>query len=134
MVFLRVLYTSPWRLHGTYCLLSLWRAARGSKLMRLELIHGLFITLTEFRLSTTFIPMIIIMHIYNWYHSITTGIHLYIRTQIICTRHFFPLLYYLPLLLAFFCSLFAPFTPSYLLGTLLAVTGSVHLVLTLLVN
>jgi hypothetical protein len=46
----------------------------------------------------------------------------------------FPLAYYLPLLLAFFCSLFAPFAPSYLLGTLLAVTGSVHLVLRLLVN
>jgi hypothetical protein len=27
-----------------YCSLSLWRVARGSKLMRLELIHGLFIT------------------------------------------------------------------------------------------
>jgi hypothetical protein len=27
-----------------YCALSLWRVARGSKLMRLELIHGLFIT------------------------------------------------------------------------------------------
>jgi hypothetical protein len=27
-----------------YCLLLLWRVARGSKLMRLELIHGLFIT------------------------------------------------------------------------------------------
>jgi hypothetical protein len=26
------------------CSLSLWRAVRGSKLMRLELIHGLFIT------------------------------------------------------------------------------------------
>jgi hypothetical protein len=26
------------------CSLSLWRLARGSKLMRLELIHGLFIT------------------------------------------------------------------------------------------
>jgi hypothetical protein len=29
---------------GLYCSLSLWRVARGSKLMRLELIHGLFIT------------------------------------------------------------------------------------------
>jgi hypothetical protein len=28
----------------TNCSLSLWRVARGSKLMRLELIHGLFIT------------------------------------------------------------------------------------------
>ena len=30
--------------------------------------------------------------------------------------------------------LFAPFAPSHLLGTLLAVTGSVHLVLRLFVN
>jgi hypothetical protein len=29
---------------GSRCLLSLWRATRGSKLMRLELTHGLFIT------------------------------------------------------------------------------------------
>ncbi len=29
---------------GQSCSLSLWRVARGSKLMRLELIHGLFIT------------------------------------------------------------------------------------------
>ncbi len=36
--------------------------------MHLELIHG-------FRLSTTFILAIIIMHIYNWYHSDVTGIH-----------------------------------------------------------
>jgi hypothetical protein len=78
--------------------------------------------------------MIIIVHTYNWYHSITTGIHLYIRAQIIYTRYFSPQLYYLPLLLASFCSPFRPFGPSYLLGTLLAVTGSVHVVLRLLVN
>jgi hypothetical protein len=65
-----------------YCSQSLWRVARGSKLMFLELIYGLFITLTEFRLSTTFIPAIIIMHIYNWYQSITTVILLCTRTQI----------------------------------------------------
>ncbi len=29
---------------GNCCSLSLWRVARGSKLMFLELIHGLFIT------------------------------------------------------------------------------------------
>jgi hypothetical protein len=29
--------------------------------------------------------MIIIMHIYNWYHSNTTGIHLHRRIQIVCT-------------------------------------------------
>ncbi len=33
-------------------------------------------------LSTTFIPAIIIMHIYNWCHSITTGIPLCTWTQI----------------------------------------------------
>jgi hypothetical protein len=43
--------------------------------MHLDLIHGLFITKTELRLSTTFIPAIIIMHIYNWYHSNVTGLH-----------------------------------------------------------
>jgi hypothetical protein len=72
--------------------------------------------------------MIIIMHIYNWYHSITTGIHLYTRTQLY-VHGAFPLLYYLPLLPLF------PFSdPLHLLGTLLAVTGSVHLGLRLLVN
>jgi hypothetical protein len=30
--------------NGSYCSLSLWRVARGSKHMSLELIHGLFIT------------------------------------------------------------------------------------------
>jgi hypothetical protein len=51
-------------------------------------------------LSTTFIPIIIIMHIYNWYHSITAGIHLHIRTQIIYTWHISPcfLLSFAPLL------------------------------------
>jgi hypothetical protein len=43
----------------------------------------------------------------------------------------FPLLFYLPLLIPL-CSPFP--TPLYLLGTLLAVTGSVHLGLRLLVN
>jgi hypothetical protein len=38
------------------CSLSLWRVVRGSKLMHLDsLIHGLFTTLTQFRLLTTFI-------------------------------------------------------------------------------
>ncbi len=32
------------KMYSNYCLLSLWRVARGSKLMCLELIHGLFIT------------------------------------------------------------------------------------------
>jgi hypothetical protein len=41
-----VLIWNVWIDLGLYknCSLSLWRAVRGSKLMRLELIHGLFIT------------------------------------------------------------------------------------------
>jgi hypothetical protein len=103
----------------------------GSKRMRLELIHGLFfITLTEFRLTTTFIPMIIIMYIHNWYHSITTSIHLYTRTQITMYMTHSPCFVVSP------CAFtLLPFTiPCHLLGTLLAVTGSVHLGLRLLVN
>jgi hypothetical protein len=74
------------------------------------------------------------MHIYNWYQSITTSIPLYtwVRHNL-CTRH-------IPFLsLADFSLLpFAPLVPLsplfYLLGTLLVVTGSVHLVPRLLVN
>jgi hypothetical protein len=57
------------------------------------------------------------MHMYNWYHSIAA---------IICTRrdrlyvHDYPLAPLVPLL--------------HLLGTLLVITGSVHLVPRLLVN
>jgi hypothetical protein len=96
--------------------------ARGSKHMFLELIHGLFITLTEFRLSTTFIPIIIIMHIY------TTGIIHCCNHSIIYIGetdyvHDFP-----------FAPLVSPIAPFHLLGTLLAVTGSVHLFLGLLEN
>jgi hypothetical protein len=36
-----------------YCSLSLWRVIWGSKLMHLDLIHGLFITQTQFRLLST---------------------------------------------------------------------------------
>ncbi len=117
-------------LRNSSCSLSLWRVARGSKLTLLELIHGLFITQTEFRLSTTFIPAIIIMHIYNWYQSSTTVILLCTRIQnaIYMARS--------PCFLSPLAdSLLLPFpTPFYLLGTLLAVTGSVHLGLRLLVN
>jgi hypothetical protein len=88
--------------------------------MFLELIHGLFITLTEFRLSTTFIPIIIVIHIYNWYLSIVPSIVLYTRRDMSYVHGIFS---------------FAPLsTLLYLLGTLLAVTGSVHLVPRLLVN
>jgi hypothetical protein len=66
------------------------------------------------------------MHIYNWYHSITTGIHYIHKHRLQCTCAF-PLLYSpcWPPLLPFLIVL-------YLLGTLLAVTGSVHLGLRLL--
>jgi hypothetical protein len=43
------------------CSRSLWRAATEDKRMVLVHKHGLFITSTEFRLSTTFIPIVIIM-------------------------------------------------------------------------
>ena len=65
---------------------------------------------------------IIIMHIYNWYHSNVIGIH-YIHEHRLQYTWRIPLAFYLPFL-----------TPLYLLGTLLAVTGSVHLGLRLLVN
>ncbi len=42
--------------------------------MYLDYTHGLFITLTEFRLSTTFIPIIIITYMHNWYHSNVSSI------------------------------------------------------------
>jgi hypothetical protein len=42
MVQYRVLASYGWQ--RQYCSLSLWRVARGSKHMFLELIHGLFIT------------------------------------------------------------------------------------------
>ncbi len=72
--------------------------------------------------------MIIIILLYNWYHSITTDIHLYTRTQIICTWRI-PLALLSPL-----APLATLSDPLHLLGTLLAVTGSVHLGLRLLVN
>jgi hypothetical protein len=74
--------------------------------------------------------MIIIMHIYNWCHSITTSIHLYTQTQITMYMRI-PLALLSPLADSPY-SLFQP--PFHLLGTLLAVTGSVHLGLRLLVN
>jgi hypothetical protein len=68
------------------------------------------------------------MHIYNWYHSVTTGILLCTRIQITIYMRI-PLALLSPLA----SSLLLPLsTPFYLLGTLLAVTGSVHLSLRLL--
>jgi hypothetical protein len=51
---------------GGNCSVSRWRPQKVDKRMYLDYTQGLFITLTEFRLSTTFIRVIIIMH--------TTGI------------------------------------------------------------
>ncbi len=69
------------------------------------------------------------MHIYNWYHSDVTGIH-YVHEYVIVYYRAIPLLL-LSLFSIPFCS---PFVSLYLLGTLLAVIGSVHLVPRLLVN
>jgi hypothetical protein len=55
-------------------------------------------------------PAIIIMHIYNWYHSNVIGIH-YVHESGYNIHGAFPLLFYLPLLIPF-CS------PFYLLGNL----------------
>jgi hypothetical protein len=67
---------------------------------------------------------------YNWYQSIATVILSYTQTQITIYMAHSPC-FLSPLA----SSLLLPFpTPSYLLGTLLAVTGSVHVGLRLLVN
>ncbi len=70
------------------------------------------------------------MHIYNWYHSNVTGIH-YVHEYRLQYIWRLPLAFYLPLLIPF-CS---PFWPLFTyMETLLAVTGSAHLGLRLLVN
>jgi hypothetical protein len=84
-----------------------------------HLIHGLFITSTQFRLLLHSCPAIIIMYIYNWYHSDITGIH-YIHEYIKVHHRAIPLLSAFP----YFHSLLLPFRLPYLLGTLLAVIGS----------
>jgi hypothetical protein len=53
--------------------------------------------------------MIIIMHIYNWYHSTTTGIHLYIHGHRLCTWRI-PLDLLSPLA-GSLCSPCSPFSP-----------------------
>jgi hypothetical protein len=76
----------------------------------------------------TFIPIIIIMHIHNWYHSNVPGIH-YVHNMDYNVHGASPLLFLSP------CCPFVPLSdPFYLLGTLLAVTGIIHLGLRLLVN
>jgi hypothetical protein len=86
-------------MEGGYCSLSLWRVVRGSKL------HSY--------------PAIIIMHLYNWYHSDITGIH-YVHEYVTVYYRAIPLLSAFPFPIPF-CS---PFVSLYLLGTLLAVIGS----------
>ncbi len=66
------------------------------------------------------------MHIYNWYHSNVSDV-LYVHEHRLQYTWCIPLAFCLPLLIPL-CS------PFYLLGTLLAVAGSVHLGLRLLVN
>jgi hypothetical protein len=73
------------------------------------------------------------MHIYNWYHSNVTGIH-YVHGYRLQYTWRNTLAFYLPLLIPFCSPLLSFPTPLYLLGTLLAMTGSVHLGLRLLVN
>ncbi len=69
------------------------------------------------------------MHIYNWYHSTLQAFIMYtIQIQWVQSD---PLASFAPLFSIPFCS---PFVSPYLLGTLLAVTGSVHLVPRLHVN
>jgi hypothetical protein len=70
------------------------------------------------------------MYIYNWYHSIIASIHLYTRTQITMYMTHSPCFIISP---CWFPLLSFPIPFTYL-ETLLAVTGSVHLGLCLLVN
>jgi hypothetical protein len=78
----------------------------------------------------TFILIIIVMHIYIWYHSNVPDIH-YVHEHRLQYTWRIPLAFLPPLA----DSPLLPFPiPFYLLGTLLAVTGSVHLGLRLLVN
>jgi hypothetical protein len=49
-------------------------------------------------LSTAFIPIIIIMHIYNWYHSNASDI-LYVHEHRLQYTWRIPLAFYLPLLI-----------------------------------
>jgi hypothetical protein len=92
-----------------------------------HLIHGLFITKTQFRLSTTFILGIIIdIHI--------TGNHSTLHSVFMYTLRLYTVVLY-PYSFPFDEPLLFPFLgPLYLLGTLLAVTGSVHPGPRLLVN
>ncbi len=105
-----------------YCSLSLWRVVPGIKLTYLaSRIHGLFITWTQFRLSTTFISGNYHTHIYRLViiRTITRNyyVHAYEWTMYYGAASCF-LLFPFPIP---FC---LPFTSLYLLGTLLAVIGS----------
>jgi hypothetical protein len=89
--------SAPLPLVYSNCSLSLWRVVRGSKLMHLDLIHGLLITLIEFMLSTAFISG-------NYYYAYiqlvsfnVTGIH-YVHEHRLQYTWCNPLAFYLPLL------------------------------------
>jgi hypothetical protein len=76
------------------------------------------------------------MYIHNWYHSNVSSILLYTQIQVTIYMAHSP--YFFSPLADSPSSTLAPLsplsTPFYLLGTLLAVTGSVHLGIRLLVN
>ncbi len=73
------------------------------------------------------------MYIHNWYHSDVTSI-LYVHEHRLQYTWRIPLASFSPLADSPLSPLDPLSTPFYLLGTLLAVTGSVHLGLRLLVN
>jgi hypothetical protein len=73
---------------------------------------------------------IIIMHIYNWYHLNVTGIH-YVHEYRLQYIWHSPLAFLSPLADSLLLPFLIPFT---YLESLLAVTGSVHPGLRLLVN
>ncbi len=81
---------------------------------------------------------LLLLYVHNWHHSLTADIplHYVYEHGLQCINvHGAPPCSYSPLLIPFCFSLLLPFpAPFYLLGTLLAVTGSVHLSPRLLVN
>ncbi len=77
------------------------------KLMRLELIHGLFITYTEFRLSTTFISG-------NYYYAYIQLVSFDHYRHSLCTRIQVTWFQINPLASCFLNSLLLPFMPSLL--------------------
>ncbi len=115
--------------YNANCSLSLWRVVRESKLVHLDsLIHGLQPKHSLGYQQHLYQAIIIYICI--------TGNHSDIYTQLLCTHSGSQYMWRFPLLFTFLCRFpFAPLSvPFYLLGTLLAATGSVHPVPRLLVN